>query len=876
MIEIDLFTSEKDGKGEFLGLYKVNVGEIVGRGEVDTWYTLQKRSKKSNVSGKLHLRILYTVVDKQDAYINIRGIRDVKVKSMMYVKVKFGSGKTKTGARQSTPEETPSIDFSEDEALVLPFDETESSIKFYLIDQNNRRSKLGVAQVLVSDLKRDEITELTAVFVSTKKKDVVVGEMELKVSIGDDLKAMEEAARASQAAMDKKKRKKDKRDKRSSKKKSKSKSGADESESEFDDDSEMSDSMTESEFYSDTDDEESSDAFESPRHRSSSGSRKSVDSRKSIDGRKSVGDRKNSSEFVSSSNGGWQTKEDLWPDQEDEDSYMSRLPSNFKPGGRVLLDIREARNLVGGGGGRKDVVFVAKCDYQVYTSSCIRSTQNPVWNEICSFRVNSTNSKVTIGLKDEKEVNPTLGQVTLDIFQFEAEPLSDWFHLRQASAKYSDPVSGDVFVTATFIPYTDNPYARTTFKNLGIPPSPRGIGSIDSPRGVVGNPAAKIPDSPRGSDFDSAMSGTPMGTLTVHILQARELTGKEGQLMSSVKVSLDDGAEKVTPTIKGTIDPVWTVSNIFTFPVYKVKNSELKFTVQDNLRAMEAPGFLGGGSVPLEALAASEERTMERWFVLQRKLRKNRVTGKLRMKLKLELPRQRGDASLFSSDDLVDDATKYDALFKIILIGESGVGKTGLFNRFTTNHFSPGTKATIGSEITCKSFRAEKKIIKVQLWDTAGQERFRSITRQYYRGTMGAILVYDITNKASFDKLHTWIEDVKEYSNNPNLQMLLVGNKVRLKLHIYVYFQISTIPILIYSLVKMVCNHMSNTNYRLLSCEKCIIRHEIGKQSTLVFVNPTLVLHWLICSFLRSYRLIWLLLGQSPSLKARPWRNNTA
>lgn len=447
--------------------------------------------------------------------------------------------------------------------------------------------------------------------------------------------------------------------------------------------------------------------------------------------------------------------------------------------------MREARNLVGGGGGRKDVVFVAKCDYQIYTSSCIKSTQNPVWNEQCSFRVNSTNSKITIGLRDEKEVNPTLGQISLDIFQFEAETVGDWFHLRTAS-KHSEPVSGDLFITATFIPYTDNPYARTTFKQLGIPPSPRGgggggMGSSGTGDGSPRNVNARIPESPRGTDFDaSASSGTPMGTLTVHVLQARELTGKEGQLISSVKLQLDDSVEKVTPTVKGTVDPVWTVTNLFTFPVYRVKNSELKFAVQDNLRAMEAPGFLGGGSVPLEALAASEERTMEKWFVLQRKLRKSKVTGKLRMKLKLELPRQKGDASLFSSDDLVDDALKYDALFKVILIGESGVGKTGLFNRFTAGQFSPGTKATIGSEITCKSFRAENKIVKVQLWDTAGQERFRSITRQYYRGTMGAVLVYDITNKSTFDKLHSWIDDVKEYSNNSNLQMLLVGNKVRL------------------------------------------------------------------------------------------------
>lgn len=311
MVEIDLFTTEKDGKGEFLGLYKVNVSEIAGQGEVDAWYTLQKRTKKSNVSGKIHLRLLYTVVDKQDAFINITSISDIKTKSMMYVKIKFGSSKTKTLSHQSSPDAQPSLDLSHDEAIVLPFDETESAIKFYLIDQSNRRSKLGVAQVLVSDLKHDEITEITTSFMSTKKKDLKIGEMALRVSIGDDLEAMEEATRASQAALDKKRKKKDKRSsKKASKSSRKSMDSEAQSEGEFDSD----DSLTESNFSAS--DSESDSDFDSHR--------KSMDGRKSVDGRKSIDNRKTSSEYgnAPSPRGGFQAKEDLWPDQEDEDSYM--------------------------------------------------------------------------------------------------------------------------------------------------------------------------------------------------------------------------------------------------------------------------------------------------------------------------------------------------------------------------------------------------------------------------------------------------------------------------------------------------------------------------------------------------------------------------
>lgn len=765
LIEIELFTAEKDGKGEFLGLYKLNVGEIVGQGEVETWYTLQKKTKKSKVSGKIHLRLFYTSVEKQDVYIDIQEVAEMRMKTQVYVKLKLGAGKAKTSVKsvEGAPESPASVEWSGEQPIQLPFDETEQAIKFWLIDATNRRAKLGVAQILLSDIKMDEITDLTAIFVSTKKKEQQIAEMRLRISIGDDIEAMERAAAVSAEAelelSTSKRRKKEKREKKERKKregeekKRRKKGGA-----KCDEDSSMGSEWTNS-------GESETDASETSMGESDGGSSESEGGRRRS---KSFSSSKNQRESTFSTSGTspragvQQTKDNLWPDQEDEDSYMSRMPSNFKPAGKVLIEVREARNLVGSGGGRKDVVFVAKCDYQVFTSQCIKATQNPIWNEMLAFRVHSTTSKITIGLRDEKEVNPTMGMVTLDIFQFEQESISEWFHLRTASS-HSDPVSGDIFITATWVPFSDNPYARNASRSLGIPESPRGMDI-----------------SPRGGS-----SSSPLGSLTVHVLQAQDLNGKEGQLISSVKVSMEDGSdsisERTTPPAKGTVNPVWTVSNQFTFPVHRVKNAELRFTVQDNLRATEAPAFLGFGSLALEQLARAEERTIDRWFTLQRKARRAKVTGKVRLKVKMELQRLKGDASLFSSDDLVDDNLKYDSLFKVILIGESGVGKTGLFNRFTSNQFSPGTKATIGSEITCKSFRAERKIIKVQMWDTAGQERFRSLTRQYYRGSMGAILVYDITNKASFDKLHSWIDDVIQFSNNPNLQLLLVGNKVQKK-----------------------------------------------------------------------------------------------
>ena len=92
----------------------------------------------------------------------------------------------------------------------------------------------------------------------------------------------------------------------------------------------------------------------------------------------------------------------------------------------------------------------------------------------------------------------------------------------------------------------------------------------------------------------------------------------------------------------------------------------------------------------------------------------------------------------------------YNMLFKIVLVGDSSVGKTNLFLRYIKNEFDPQTKATIGVEFGTKIIKINNYNIKIQIWDTAGQERYKSITSAYYKGAQGAFLVYDITNKSSF------------------------------------------------------------------------------------------------------------------------------
>ncbi|KAG8556836.1 hypothetical protein GDO81_018224 [Engystomops pustulosus] len=121
-----------------------------------------------------------------------------------------------------------------------------------------------------------------------------------------------------------------------------------------------------------------------------------------------------------------------------------------------------------------------------------------------------------------------------------------------------------------------------------------------------------------------------------------------------------------------------------------------------------------------------------------------------------------------------DDA--YDFLFKIVLIGDAGVGKTCVVQRFKSGVFVERQGNTIGVDFTMKTLEIQGKRVKLQIWDTAGQERFRTITQSYYRSANGAIIAYDITKRKSFESVPRWIEDVRKYAGS-NIVQLLIGNK---------------------------------------------------------------------------------------------------
>mmetsp|Transcript_14099 Transcript_14099/g.15592 ORF Transcript_14099/g.15592 Transcript_14099/m.15592 type:complete len:214 (+) Transcript_14099:35-676(+) len=119
---------------------------------------------------------------------------------------------------------------------------------------------------------------------------------------------------------------------------------------------------------------------------------------------------------------------------------------------------------------------------------------------------------------------------------------------------------------------------------------------------------------------------------------------------------------------------------------------------------------------------------------------------------------------------------QYEYIFKYIIIGDMGVGKSCLLHRFTESRFIADSPHTIGVEFGTRLVDVEQKKIKLQIWDTAGQERFRAVTRSYYRGAAGALLVYDTTRRATFNHLTSWLTDARNLTN-PNTVIMLIGNK---------------------------------------------------------------------------------------------------
>lgn len=127
----------------------------------------------------------------------------------------------------------------------------------------------------------------------------------------------------------------------------------------------------------------------------------------------------------------------------------------------------------------------------------------------------------------------------------------------------------------------------------------------------------------------------------------------------------------------------------------------------------------------------------------------------------------------------VESDQEYDYLFKLIIVGDSGVGKSSLLNRFSDDVYTDSYISTIGVDFKIRTIDTNGKICKLQIWDTAGQERFRTITSSYYRGAHGILLVFDITNPESFTNIQQWLSEVNNYASE-TVNLILIGTKADL------------------------------------------------------------------------------------------------
>ncbi|ESO00029.1 hypothetical protein HELRODRAFT_83548 [Helobdella robusta] len=120
-----------------------------------------------------------------------------------------------------------------------------------------------------------------------------------------------------------------------------------------------------------------------------------------------------------------------------------------------------------------------------------------------------------------------------------------------------------------------------------------------------------------------------------------------------------------------------------------------------------------------------------------------------------------------------------ERVFKVVFVGDSGVGKSSFIHQFCCNAFKPAFQATIGVDFQVKNMKIDSHIIAIQVWDTAGQERFRSITKQYFRKADGVLVMYDVTNESSYRNIRNWMGSVKDGTEEGTV-IMIVGNKMDL------------------------------------------------------------------------------------------------
>jgi len=217
---------------------------------------------------------------------------------------------------------------------------------------------------------------------------------------------------------------------------------------------------------------------------------------------------------------------------------------------------------------------------------------------------------------------------------------------------------------------------------------------------------------------------------------------------------------------------------------FNVRSKKSKFIIQiiDN----KTQSIMGSLQIPIDNLTLKKRNQLEKDFLIESQylnFKKQNPALPLRLHWKELIHSPDIPVPLlsdsFSLDSILEESVnpKYNFAYKVIVIGDSGVGKTNLLQRWIKNSFTVASIATINVDWSTKYFKVNDKIVQVTFCDTAGQERFKSLTRQYYRNAHGVVLVYDITERNSYRHIDLWLEEVKNSNSDFRPIILLIGNK---------------------------------------------------------------------------------------------------
>eukprot|EP01124_Arcella_intermedia_P009249 TRINITY_DN16024_c0_g1_i1.p1 TRINITY_DN16024_c0_g1~~TRINITY_DN16024_c0_g1_i1.p1 ORF type:complete len:995 (-),score=215.70 TRINITY_DN16024_c0_g1_i1:99-3083(-) len=287
---------------------------------------------------------------------------------------------------------------------------------------------------------------------------------------------------------------------------------------------------------------------------------------------------------------------------------------------------------------------------------------------------------------------------------------------------------------------------------------------------VISSAGSKPEQNPLIQECMVMPTGDPKGTLEVHFERASQLP--KGDYYGEV---ICEGSRKKTSTVQNTQNPEWETN--FEFDVRSPMNSKIFIGIYNGSQEM-----IGCVLIPPETFKKGQiEKAFNLETSLSASLKKLTPTVYLKCIWKekqreqeIPLPPM---TDLFSLESVIDESVsaKHDYSYRVIVIGDSGVGKTNLLQRWIKSSFGK-CLTTINVDWSSKTFKVNNKVVQVTFCDTAGQERYRSLTKQYFRDSSGVVLVYDITDRSSFKHIENWLDEVKSMCD-PLPTMLVIGNK---------------------------------------------------------------------------------------------------